>query len=112
MLGPSFQLSFAAVVALIAVYEVWREPLTARFRRTTVPRRLVLYLVGIAVTTLVAGLATTPFAIYHFNRVVAFGLAANLVAVPTIALWIMPWAIAAYVLMPLGLEEWALAPMG
>ena len=112
LLGPSFQMSFAAVVALIAVYEVWRTRLAARSRRATVARRLLLYLLGVAVTTLVAGLATTPFAIYHFNRVVAFGLAANLVAVPTVALWIMPWAIAAYALMPLGLDAWAMAPMG
>ena len=65
-----------------------------------------------AITTLVAGSATAPYAFYHFNRVVVFGLAANLVAVPLTALWIMPWAMAAYALMPLGLEALALRPMG
>ncbi len=65
-----------------------------------------------ALTTLVAGAATAPFAIYHFNRFADYGLIANLLAVPLTALWIMPWAIAAMALMPFGLESLALAPMG
>ena len=65
-----------------------------------------------ALTTLVAGLATAPFAAYHFNRFADYGLAANLIAVPATALWTMPWAVVAFGLMPLGLESLALAPMG
>ncbi len=112
LLGPSFQLSFAAVIALIATYEVARTPLGAWTRDGGLARWLVLYVLGVALTTLVAGLATTPFAIYHFNRLVAYGLIANLVAVPVMALWIMPWAVLAYALMLFGLEGLALAPMG
>ena len=112
LLGPSFQLSFAAVIALIATYEVARIPLGAWTRGGGPGRWVVLYVLGVALTTLVAGLATTPFAIYHFNRLVAYGLIANLVAVPVIALWVMPWAVLAYALMIFGLEGLALAPMG
>ena len=72
----------------------------------------MLYLGGVALTTIVAGAATAPFALFHFNRLAAYGLAANLVAVPITALWVMPWAVAAYALMPFGLEAAALAPMG
>lgn len=111
LLGPSFQLSFAAVIALIAVYEAVRDR-----RRPDGPlgwrRRIVLYIAGVALTTLVAGLATAPFAVYHFNRFADYGLAANLIAVPVTALWTMPWAVVAFGLMPLGLEGLALAPMG
>ena len=56
-------------------------------------------------------MATAPFALYHFNRLAVFGLAANLGAVPLTAFWIMPFATLAYLLMPLGLEEIALNPM-
>ena len=113
LLGASFQLSFAAVASLIAVYEVLRE--RRRFDdadRARWHRRVLLYVGGIALTTLVAGSATAPFAIFHFNRLAAYGLAANLVAVPVTALWIMPWAVITFLLMPLGLEGLSLAAMG
>ena len=112
LLGPSFQISFAAVVALIAVYEALRERLTAWRRRARVTRRLGLYLLGVGITTLIAGLATAPFAAFHFDRVVSYGLIANLGAVPITALWIIPLALAAYALMLFGLEGAALVPMG
>jgi competence protein ComEC len=72
----------------------------------------MLYLGGIMLTSLIASLATAPFALYHFNRVAVAGLLANMIAVPLTGLWIMPWAIGAFLLMPFGLEEAALAPMG
>ena len=122
LLGASFQMSFAAVVALVAVYErvagaaaggglapLWR---VAGDQGPWWRRRLIVYMAGVALTTIVASLATAPFAVYQFNRFAAYGLAANLVAVPVTALWIMPWAMAAFALMPFGLEAVALAPMG
>ncbi len=72
----------------------------------------MLYGAGIALTTLIAGSATAPFAIYHFNRFALYGVIANLIAIPITGLWIMPWAIAAFALMCLGLEGLALTPMG
>ncbi|MBT3395622.1 MAG: ComEC family competence protein [Alphaproteobacteria bacterium] len=112
VLGPSFQMSFAAVVALIATYEIAKEPMRRWRSGAGRGRRALVYLAAVALTTLVAGLATSPFALYHFNRVAAFGLAANLFAVPITSLWIMPWAMVGYVLMPFGLEGLALVPMG
>ncbi|MCH7941731.1 MAG: ComEC family competence protein [Proteobacteria bacterium] len=114
LLGPSFQMSFAAVVALVAVFEFLRERSgksdavyvyhwTGRARR---------YFIGVCLMTVIANLATGPFAIYSFNRFAVYGLAANLVAVPLTALWIMPWGVAVLALMPFGLEALALAPMG
>lgn len=112
LLNPSFQMSFAAVVALIAAWEASRERLAAWRAQAGWPRRAVIWLVGVSLTTLVASLATAPYALYHFNRFTAFGLAANLLAVPLTGLWVMPWAVATFVLLPLGLERWALVPMG
>lgn len=112
LLGPSFQMSFAAVVALIAGWEVMSA--SRRFDETPAlwRRGMFRYLGGVALTTLIAGTATAPFALYHFNRYALYGLVANMIAVPATALWIMPWAVVAFLLMPFGLEALALAPMG
>jgi competence protein ComEC len=110
LLGASFQMSFSAVIALVAAYEAMRR---RRLEKAASKRmnRIVLYLSGVAMTTLIAGAATAPFALFHFNRIAVFGLAANLVAVPIAALWIMPCAVLAYLLMPVGLDGWALSLM-
>ncbi len=112
LLGPSFQMSFAAVIALIAGYEALRGRLS-EWRHTAGPIRMaVLYLAGVLLSTAIASTATAPFALYHFQQIASYGLITNLLAVPLTALWIMPWGLAAYLLMPLGLEALALVPMG
>ena len=93
LLGASFQMSFGAVVALIAAYEtgVARRPAGT----TGLDGRLLLYLAGIALTTIVASAATTPFSIYHFSRFPTYGIVTNLIAVPLTGVWIMPSACSA-----------------
>jgi competence protein ComEC len=105
-------MSFAAVIALIAGYEVFAERGRVALGERRFALRLAAYLGGVAVTSLIAGLATAPFALYHFNRIAWYGLLANMAAVPLTAFWIMPWALAAFALMPFGLEGLALTPMG
>ena len=112
LLGASFQMSFAAMIALVAAFEWYGLRRSAWAAEDDASRRLWRYVAGVALVTVIASLATAPFAAYNFNRFAVYGLAANLLAVPTTALWIMPWGIAALALMPLGLETWALAPMG
>jgi len=112
LLGASFQMSFAAVVALVATYEYVREVRPFRSEPPTVFGRILLYFGGVALTTVVAALATAPLALFHFNRLADYGLAANLLAVPVTALWIMPCAFVALLLMPVGLSGLALTPMG
>ncbi len=112
LLGASFQMSFAAVVALVAFYEAVSERLAGLRGGAGFPRRIALYALGVGLTTLIAGLATGPYAIYHFNRFAVFGIVANLLAVPITGLWIMPCAIVAFLLMPFRLEFLALEVMG
>lgn len=111
LLGPSFQMSFAAVVALIACYERWaaRKP---ELEPPGAARRWLRGFGALALTSLVAGLATAPFGMYSFNRFTVYGLAANMIAVPVTDLWVMPWALVAMFAMPFGLEAWPLAAMG
>ncbi|MEO8560221.1 MAG: ComEC/Rec2 family competence protein, partial [Rhodospirillales bacterium] len=116
MLGASFQMSFAAVIALVAAWEAVR-PWALRWRQNRVARwpwlleRGTSYLAGVLLTTMVAGLASSSFGLYHFNRVALFSIAANLLAVPITGFWVMPWGMLALALMPFGLQDLALEPM-
>ena len=74
--------------------------------------RVVLYFGAVLTTTVIATLATAPFAVFHFNRLALLGVLANMVAVPLAALWVMPSALISFVLMPLGLEAGPLFLMG
>lgn len=111
LMGPGFQMSFAATAALVAVYgetrERWRE---ARLS-VGIAGRLGLYVGALALTSLVAGAATAPFAAHHFNRLTSYGLIANVAAAPVMALWVMPSAMIAGALAPLGLDGVALDVM-
>ncbi len=105
--GVSFQMSFAAVMALIAGYEALRPALSRLHRR-----RALHHLATLTLTSLLAGLASAPFGAYHFGRVQVYFVIANLLAVPLTAVAIMPAGLLALLLMPFGLERLALAPMG
>lgn len=113
LVEPGFQMSFAAVAALVASY----EKLTPWFIRTFPPnasllRRGVGYVAGVGASTLIAGTATAPFALYHFGQSALYGLPANLIAVPATGLWIMPAGLIGTLMAPFGLEGWAFAAMG
>lgn len=112
LLGASFQLSFAAVVALIAFFEEARERRWLAVSGRGPLRRAWVYVLGVVLTSAIAGTATAPFAAYHFDRFATYGVAANLVAVPITGAWVMPWGLAVLALAPLGLEHLALTPMG
>ncbi|HBG34045.1 MAG TPA: hypothetical protein DDX01_01600, partial [Holosporales bacterium] len=105
LLGPSFQLSFAAVVALIAGYETWGNPLGSWMVHGGMIRKKIVYCAGLSFTSLLATLATLPFTIYLFHRFSLHAIEANLVAVPLTSLVIMPSALLTCLLTPLGLGE-------
>lgn len=114
LVGASFQLSFAAVVALIAVYERVhiRAALHDRYGNFKPLRAILLYCAAVLVTDLIATAATAPFTAFHFHRVPSYSLLANLLAGPVMGLWIMPFGLLALLLMPFGLEGVALPMMG
>lgn len=114
LVTPGFGMSFASVAGLVAGFEGLR-PHIARWRAASgggVAGRLILALGTILVSSVIATVATAPFAIAHFGRLSLFGLVANLVAVPITAFMIMPAIVAAAVLMPLGWEAPALHVVG
>ncbi|GGC48332.1 hypothetical protein GCM10011504_28490 [Siccirubricoccus deserti] len=112
VLGASFQMSFAAVLALIAGWEWLRPRMPRAGGEGAWRRRLLLAGFGIIATSVLAGAATTPFGLHHFGRLQLYGVAANALAVPLTSALVMPAGMAAAALMPLGLERLALVPMG
>lgn len=111
MLGPSFQMSFAAVIALIAVFERVSEPMARLRQGLGGIGRAALYLAGIVLTSVVATAATTPFSLFHFQQIAFYGVLSNMIAIPITSFWVMPWSLIAYALFPFGLEEPALIAM-
>jgi competence protein ComEC len=116
ILSASFQMSFAATIALVAAYEAISLRADRRLSlvnvvSTGVGHRVRQWVSAMFLTSLVAGLATTPFGIYHFQRLAPLAVLANLAAMPVVGLLIMPMALAAVALMPFGLDQFALVPM-
>ncbi|NBN77965.1 DUF4131 domain-containing protein [Microvirga tunisiensis] len=122
LFSPGFQMSFAAVICLIAAYDDH-----GRHRRASRDRRkarrpagplaavlggLWLWLAGLTATSLIAGLATGVIGAYHFDRLSPYGLVGNLLAMPAVSLLVMPAGVAAFLLQPLGLAAPALHVMG
>jgi competence protein ComEC len=104
---PSFQMSFAATLALIAGYQsslAW----ASSSGETPFAARLALWggreVIGLTVVSLLAGTATIPYVAYHFHRASPYGVLANLAAMPVVSGWVMPWGILGVLSMPLGLD--------
>ncbi len=116
VVGPGFQMSFAATAALVAVYSAWRHrggTLGVAGRSPGGASGLLLaFIAGLAITAVVAGLATAPFAAYHFHRIASLGLMANLLAMPIVTFLIMPFGLIALILMPVGIDHLPLQTMG
>jgi competence protein ComEC len=111
---PGFQMSFAATAALVALAEVWPRPV--REINTPWPIRAAqtfgTWVVAAIAVSFVAGLATAPFAMQHFNRISTYGLVSNLLSEPISSLLMMPGLALGAVLAPFGLGDWPLALAG
>ena len=103
--GPSFQMSFSAVIALIALYESAKGWLFTTDREASLFRKFGIYLFACLATTVIATIATGPYTLFHFSRVpVLSGLFANMIAVPVSSFITLPFGAIACLLMPFGLE--------
>ncbi|PZX17740.1 competence protein ComEC [Palleronia aestuarii] len=95
--GPGFQMSFAATVALVAVFRAMRHQGPRRLPNWTRPA------LSVVISSAVAGAATAPFAAAHFNQIGQYGLLANVISVPLMGLVVMPAAVVSALLAPFGL---------
>lgn len=109
VLGPSFQMSYAATLALVSGYSLWkrrrhRESVLSRFRLFSPLLFVTRFFGGVISTSFIGGASTAIFSIEHFHRLATYGLAANLAAMPVVSFIVMPFGMATMLLMPLGLD--------
>ncbi len=120
VVGPSFQMSFAATAALVGAYAGWSDYRAGRATspppRRSLPgfltRKFLLAMGGLAMTSIIAGSATVLFAIWHFQRVSPLSLFANLAIMPIVSLVVMPFAVLGALAMPFGADGPFLYVMG
>lgn len=105
----SFQLSFAAVVALIGIYEMPRRVVEGE---RSWGRRLWSTIWATAVTSFIAGTATLLFSAYHFQQTAPLGVIGNVLVLPVVSLVVMPFAVLSVLAMPFGIEAPFVAMMG
>ena len=117
LVHPSFQMSFAATLGLVALVQIGMPSLLASPDHS-VTARVALWggreLTVLVLASLVAGLATTPYAAFHFHRVTPYGLIANLAAMPVVSAIVMPAGLLGLVAMPFGFDGvfWAIMGIG
>ncbi len=112
LMSPSFQMSFAAVTALVAGYKVLHQPLTRwRTESPSRGRKFLFYLLGISLSTVLATVATTPYIIYTFNRLTLHAIPANLITIPLLSFVIMPLLILFLLSFKIGLSSLIVLPL-
>jgi len=112
---PSFQMSFAATLGLVALVQIGMPRLFATPDSTRVAR-IALWggreLMVLLLASFVAGLATTPYAAFHFHRVTPYGVLANLAAMPVVSAVVMPAGLLGLLAAPFGLDGPCWTAMG
>jgi len=116
VMEPGFQMSFAATAALVAAFEANNTSPDPNALPTPGPligslQNMARLGGGVLLTSLVAGLATDPFALFHFQRFAAYGLIANLAIAPIVTFVVAPAAAAAALAAPFGLADYPLGVM-
>jgi competence protein ComEC len=108
LLGPSFQMSFGAVAAMMALVPLMNRPNLERAGGGIFVRGFTWVgqaMLGLVTTTLVASIATAPFAAYHFQSLNPYGLIGNALALPLVSLIVMPSAVLGVLAYPFGLDR-------
>ncbi|WP_225421589.1 ComEC/Rec2 family competence protein [Sphingomonas parva] len=111
LVGPSFQMSFAAIVAIVVLHDHPRVRAFVARRDEALPLKLLRLIAGLVLTGLAVELALIPIALFHFHQAGLYGALANIVAIPLTTFVIMPLEALALAADPLGLSApfWWLA---
>ncbi|WP_047309572.1 ComEC/Rec2 family competence protein [Rhodopseudomonas palustris] len=117
LLHPSFQMSFAATLGLVALVQVGMPALFAKVDSSATARAALWggrEIALLLLASLVAGLATMPYGAYHFHRITPYGVLSNLVAMPVVSAIVMPAGMLGLAAMPFGLDApfWRIMEIG
>ncbi len=106
-----FQMSFAAVIALIAFYEYRKRKHQMDYIQFEAypyfikyPLKILRYGYFLMLTSLIAGGATSFIAAFHFHKIVSYGLISNLLVLPIFTFITMPCGIFVFIFLPFGIE--------
>lgn len=110
ILHPSFQLSFIAVIALIAGYKRY-DNYKQQNKALCSPNFLakvkeILYLN--LYSSIIASTATMPITILHFYKFANYAILANLLIIPILAFWVMPLTLISVMLIAVDLDGYVL----
>jgi competence protein ComEC len=117
LVHPSFQMSFAATLGLVALVQIGMPRLFAT-PDSSATTRVALWggreIAMLLLASLVAGLATTPYAAFHFHRITPYGVLANLAAMPVVSALVMPAGLLGLAAVPFGFDGvfWSLMGIG
>lgn len=117
LVHPSFQMSFAATLGLVALVQIGMPKLFATPDSSNAARAALWggrEIAALAAASFIAGLATTPYAAFHFHRITPYGVLANLAAMPVVSAVVMPAGLLGVVAIPFGFDGifWKLMGIG
>jgi competence protein ComEC len=117
LVHPSFQMSYAATLGLVALISHGMPRLFSRGDNSLAARAALWgarEVMTLAFASTIAGMATMPYAAYHFHRVTPYGVLANLAAMPVVSAVVMPAGMLGIVAMPFGCDGifWRLMDLG
>ena len=103
LVGPSFQMSFSAVLAIVALHtsasvRTFLKPRDEPWIKRTGRHIAMLFLTG-----LVIEIALMPVVLFHFHRAGVYGALANVIAIPLVTFVSLPLIAVALLLDTLGL---------
>lgn len=111
LFDPSFQLSFGAVMALIAAFEKNEAAWLRSFESEGLIGKFRQYILASIASSVIASIATMPLILYYFQQVNWYGVITNLIAVPLSTFIIMPMALISALAMPFDLQHWPIMGM-
>lgn len=104
---PSFQLSFAAVFALL-LFAQKSSYIDLIIKQNNYFYRFFYYVFGLFVTSLIASLATAPIIAYHFGQFSLYSILANILVIPFVSFFLMPMIMLGYIFYGLNLLDYLL----
>ncbi len=105
VIGPSFQMSFAAVLAIVALHSSAPAKAFLAPREGSWARRSIRIVAMLFATGLLIEIALMPIVLFHFHRAGLYGAAANVLAIPLVTFIAMPSLAIGLALDTIGLGE-------
>ncbi|WP_293883065.1 ComEC/Rec2 family competence protein [Sphingomonas sp.] len=90
LIGPSFQLSFAAITSLVALHEWVPVQRLVAGRDESIFLKVGRGMLSLLLTGIAVEVALAPIALFHFHRQGLYGALANIVAIPLTTFVTMP----------------------